>query len=163
MASSDINPYQSPQGSSDEAANPFAGDGFVPARVIQLLEETRPWVRLIGWLLLIGFVLLIVLGVGLAVYGISAAPGGQSVLFAVVGFVYAVFGILYFFPSRFLRSYAQKIDSLSSTRNFQDLEGALQAQKSFWKFAGIVALVYLVLVVIYIIALIAGGLLSMAF
>jgi hypothetical protein len=66
-------------------------------------------------------------------------------------------GLLYFFPALFLGRYASRIGNLAASSRTEDLENALDAQKSFWKFMGILTSIVLVLYLLLIIVAIIGG------
>ena len=78
-----------------------------------------------------------------------------------VGVIPMVVGLLYFFPALHLARYASRIGSLISSSRTEDLENALDAQKSFWRFSGILTLVvivlYLLTILVVIIAAAAGA------
>jgi SNF family Na+-dependent transporter len=92
---------------------------------------------------------------GLAIGSISTMVGNVGgVVFLIV---YPVLGVLYIFPCLFLSRYASTITQFESSHQRADLENALDAQRSFWKFVGIMALVGLVLALVAIpLAIIAG-------
>ena len=71
---------------------------------------------------------------------------------AVFGLVYVAFGLLYVLPALFLNRYSSHIADLLRTNRMTDLELALAAQKSFWKFVGVFILVILCLYVLGIVA-----------
>ena len=66
----------------------------------------------------------------------------------VGGVVYGALALVYLIPSVFLSRYASDIARLRSSLRVQDLEEALQSQKSFWKFIGIATIVMIVLYVL---------------
>ena len=66
-------------------------------------------------------------------YGSSGGAAG-----ALISLIYLAFAALYFFPALFLWRYGGHIRQLVATHRAGDLESALEAQKSFWKFIGIV-------------------------
>lgn len=67
--------------------------------------------------------------------------GGRSGMFgpmgAFVGLIYVALALLYFVPAIHLSRYASRIAQLRAAGLVGDLESALDAQKSFWKFIGI--------------------------
>jgi hypothetical protein len=67
-------------------------------------------------------------------------------------------GVLYFLPALLLFRYASRINDLWTNRSVRALEDALEAQKSFWKFVGILMLVVIVLYLLVIVfAFMAGA------
>ena len=61
--------------------------------------------------------------------------------------------LLYLFPSYFLLKYSGGIRAFLATRSAPQMEQALQSQKSFWKFMGILMLV---VICFYILAIVIG-------
>ena len=131
MSQDTPNPYQSPTQQS------LGIGGAEPsARTAQLLMQTRPWVKLIGILMFIMIGLMILGCVFLIVAGANQVGPAQGML---MGAIYFVFAILYFFPALFLMRYASRIDAFVQDGTTDRLDHALEAQKSFWKFIGIMA------------------------
>ena len=81
---------------------------------------------------------------------------------ALISLVYLLIGALYFFPTLKLSQYASRIARLRVTKSEVDLSAALEAQRSFWAFVGIVTLVVLCLYLVIIVVTCAGAA-SMAF
>lgn len=134
------------------------GNGTVTATIVAALRGTRPWVLLIGILLMIGAVfmgiasLIMLLGGGMVGHMFGRAGGGAMM---AMGVPYLLFTLLYGFLARHLLSYAGAIESLAKNAVVGELERALEAQRRFWKLAGIVALAGIVMAVLGIIAAIA--------
>ena len=151
--------YAAPRGNLTPGAT-MAGQ--VSAGTVQALKETRPWVRLIAivGMVMTGIMLLAMLAA--ASFGFfTAAKGGGSVggLEIIVILAMAVpLGFLYFYPIVKLFKYSGAISRLHRSGSVKDLEDALGQQKSFWKFAGILTLIVLLLnLLVFIIALVGGG------
>lgn len=152
-------PYSTP------AAN-FVGasPAPVPAGVIDKLKRTKPWVRFIGVLMwiAIGFMVLGALAMTFATRMMStefdkSMPGmGGSLAGAMVA-AYLLFGMLYVYPAVKIWSYGTAIDNLVNTRSHDDLEKALDHQRSFWKFCGIIALVMIAAYLVVIVLAVGGG------
>ncbi|HET6251547.1 MAG TPA: hypothetical protein VFE47_27935 [Tepidisphaeraceae bacterium] len=62
---------------------------------------------------------------------------------AILGIVYVVMAILYFIPAMLLNRFASRIAMLMRSKRMIDVEAALAAQKSFWRFIGIMLIVVL--------------------
>lgn len=137
------NPYQSPH------EQPRAADGITPSvRTADMLRQTRPWVRFLGILgfVSIGFMLLAAAGMLLAALASRAtgAGGGIPLVQAIVfGVMYVVMGLLYIIPSMYLLRYASRISTFLDEGSVVTLDAALEAQKSFWKFVGILMAIIL--------------------
>ena len=115
------------------------------------LVETARWTR---FLAIMGFIF-----IGISVlFGIFASsimsflspedldgfPGGMT---WILGFVYVLMGLLYFFPSWYLLKFSQMIKSALLTNSNDALTKALENQKSFFKFWAILIIIMLLLYV----------------
>ena len=144
--------YQSPAAASSYTRAPdqlsySAGTTMVSSRSADMLRQTKPWVRFLGIMAFIGSGLMILAGLLFAGLGASASRnpvfGPMAGMGGMMGAVYIGLGALYIVPGIFLNRYATHIGNTLSTGGAEDLERALEAQKSFWKFAGILTLVIL--------------------
>lgn len=120
------------------------------------LQGTQPWVR---FLAVMGFVIagLMVL-FGLAA-GVASAAMQRTEMLPVM-FMYPIFGVLYVFPSMYLLRYANNIKGFLASGQEHDLAGALDAQRSFWKFAGILTIVSIVASIAITVFAVGIGILS---
>jgi len=131
--------------------------------MIEALRLTKPWVRFLSILgfVSVGFMLLV--AAGMVVFGVvqMAKAGAEGAVLLGMAAVYVVFAILYLFPSRYLYQYASAIERVATARfKSPEVEQALRLQKSFWKFAGIMALVMLVLYIPILLAIALPNLLN---
>ncbi|HET6884526.1 MAG TPA: hypothetical protein VFI31_30510 [Pirellulales bacterium] len=134
----DPNPYQSPAAASTASATSWA-----TAIVIEHLTATRPWVLFIS---IVGFVVAGLMVFGGLLFGVfMVVSGGASPVEGAIAIFYPFFGLLYFFPSLYMLRYARRIRELSLSHQVADLEAALAAQKSFWRFCGIALAIILAL------------------
>lgn len=147
--------------------NPYSSSGIDPAShtghasvtpgVIQALSGTKPWVQFCSILgfILTGFMVLAALFMILGGGILAAAGDGDTMPFAgfpaVLGVIYIVVAFFYFFPSLKLWKYGSHIASLLGSNSVTDLEAALEAQRSFWKFLGIMICVFIGLYIVGII------------
>jgi len=124
-----------------------------PPGIHSALAGTKPWVRLIGILGFISAGFMIVVGVVGAVFGTAFGdlPPGMGVVFLI----YPLMGALYLVPSLYLFRYATRIGEYMRDGQEVQLELALQSQRSFWRFVGILCLVGIVLSVLMIMVAIA--------
>ena len=170
-----VNPYQSPE-TQAVPVKPLISQGALTETMLIYLKGASPWLRFIG---VMGFV-----GAGLTVLsGLSSflfvplmkqtwdeIPGIGSfsgVLGVVLSGTMAVFciggGVLMFFPSLFIYRFGERIRSYLRTGTDQELEQAFKNNKSFWKFAGIICIIYLSFIPLAIIgAIIAAVVLALA-
>lgn len=130
-----------------------------PTRTMQLMRATKPWVRFMS---IFGFIvagLMVAVGVFVGVTAILGGSGfGQQLLFSLL---YPVFGVLYFLPSLFLGQYASRIGDFLQSGTLESLDAALEAQKKFWRFVGIMAIVVIsAYIVIFLGAIVVGLILA---
>ena len=127
-------------------------------RVLELLRQTKPWVRFLS---VMGFIicgLMLLTGLGTGLTGVST---GRPEMIGM-GILYPIMSILYIFPSLFLFRYASCIGDFLISRRGGAFEGAIEAQKSFWKFVGILMLVMLGLYAVLLAFLLVAAILSAA-
>jgi hypothetical protein len=107
--------------------------------MINALRSTKPWTMLLAVLGFISIGFMVLAGLGMALFS-SLIPGvrGQG---AVMGLVYIVMAVLYFFPALYLVKYSSAVERFLNTGMPADMESALTYQKSFWKFVGILSLI----------------------
>jgi hypothetical protein len=118
--------------------------------LIKPLLATKPWARLCSIIGFIGSVFMVLAGLGMMLGGVAMgqnSPFGRG-LGAGMGLVYILLSLLYFFPSLFLFKYASKIGVASSTQSAADIVSALEQQKLFWKFAGILVSIMIIFMLI---------------
>jgi hypothetical protein len=163
--------------------NPFSGpdspaealetdDGArLSATMTASLKGAAPWTRFVAILGFIGSGATILFGVIFLFGGGAfltqafsnsdnialAAAAGAS---AAIGIVYIGLGLLTFLPSFFLFNYGLKLRNYSLTMNNDELESAFKYNWSFWKFCGILSIIFISIAVlafpILIIVSIAG-------
>lgn len=129
--------------------------GDVPHEVIELLRKTKPWVRFLSVLGFIGLVLMLLGALGALVMAAAAGSFSGPQVIPVVAVLVA--GAFQFPALLFLSRYASRIKNLLASGHPQDLEDALSAQKSFWKYLGILTIVMIFLYIIGIIAAVVLG------
>jgi hypothetical protein len=101
------------------------------------------------------------IGLGLMVLGciaILVLPMGMGSMGSMTlmpriaaAFAYLLMGLIQFPPVLFLHRYASRIARLAASGAPDDLEDALRAQKSFWKYVGILTVVVMILYAIGIV------------
>jgi len=69
----------------------------------------------------------------------------------IIGLIYVPLAALYIMPAIYLSRYATGIKRVVPARQPDDLEATLQAQKSFWKFIGIMTAVIISLYIVVVI------------
>lgn len=156
------NPYQTP--SANLFGSSAATGEAVPSEAIVQLQRTKGWVRLIGVLMWIAVVIMLLVGVAIIStqsIGLFAAGGEinayQSGQIFGLAAVYAIFAFLYIYPAIKIWKYGSAIKKLSASRQPEDLVAALNHQRGFWKFCGIMALIVLVIyAVMFVVIGVAG-------
>lgn len=121
-----------------------------------LLSETRPWVKFLS---IVGFVSVGLMAFGGCVAFVVGVASGEPV--ALLGLLYGLLGVLYYFPALFLHRYAKGIRDFVGQRRQDQLDTALDAQKSFWRFTGILTLVVLCIYGVALLGLIVAAVASM--
>ena len=159
------NPYATQQ--TDPMAAPSHQQAITP-NVIQALAGTKPWIRLCSIIGFIGAGLMMLGGLGMLLGAVAmgsvlnetgANPAIGGLPFAAISIFYFLFGALYIIPSVKLWKYGTHILNLMQSQSVMDLEAALDAQRAFWKFVGIMICIVLGLYFVGImIAVIFGAL-----
>jgi hypothetical protein len=151
-------PASSPQGDPDIVR--FLEDGMLPPEsgldvpaIVAQLERTQPWVRFLS---IFGFASAGFMIVGGLIGGaVGAAAGNMDAV--VLLFLYPLLGVVYLYPSLCLLRYASNIRRFIASPVGPHLEAALDAQRSFWKFAGIVSAISVVVAMLaFVLALVLG-------
>jgi len=132
-----FDPYKAPQASLD-VPPPLDPASTVPPALIQLMAQTRPWVRLISVLFFVGLGLGALAVVALGTVSSALVPRGMNVAMFIPMLLMMV---LYIPPAFFLWQYASGIRRLQDGGGMTAFEDALTRQKSFWKYLGILATV----------------------
>ena len=164
MESTPANPYSTPAANLYGSTSGGAADAVSPSTIAQL-SGTKPWVRFLSVLMWIsvGLMLLVAAGMGvMTTIGIGATKsvpsgpfGGKEMI--VISVLYGILAFIYIFPALKLWKYANRIGSLGSTRSVADLDAALNEQRSFWKFIGVMAIILISLYIVAIIGFVFVG------
>ncbi len=154
------NPYQA----SSHSAYPASSGGSITPATLQALAGTKPWVRLCSVLGFIGAGFMIIAGLLMITTGAMAGlssqqSAGLAGLPVVMGIVYIAMSLLYLFPSLKLWQYGSAIVRLMSSNSTADLEAALDQQRAFWKFVGIMMII---MIAITLLAMVGGILAGIA-
>ena len=153
--SAEINPYSSPQEPA-EGFRPTEGEdrGVITYRMRTALSQTRPWVTFLAILGFIGAGLMLVVGVGTVLVSIT----GAGLIFGVVeSGVILIMAAIYFALASHLFRYGRQIREYLRSSGTLDLELALEAQKSFWKMLGIMAIIVIGLYAAMFLFIIVGA------
>jgi len=132
------------------------GPPRLTVQMLQHLRATKPWVRLMSVVCFATAALCAIMGLGVMALGVlGLGPWGR--LGALAGVAYVAFGVVYIFPAVYLSRYAGAIRGLLISGQASAMEAALGHQKSFWRFIGIMTLVFLCLYALVLVALLAMG------
>jgi hypothetical protein len=131
------NHYAAPQ--SDVTDVSKANAGGISQAMIDAMRGTKPWVLMIGIVLLIGAVFLIFGAIGVFVSATIGmmATGPQAGVLLGVGVGYALMSVIYITLAVYLMKYSTAIGRLLQHASVFDMEEALHSQRKFWKLAGI--------------------------
>jgi len=114
------------------------------AGTILILRRTQPWVRLAS---VIGFVsgaICAFLGLDGTLHGLTSQRF-ETAPFLVLDFFLS---FIFLMPSIYLHKYASRISVFVAQGHTVQLEAALEAQRKFWRFAGVCALLAAILLVL---------------
>jgi uncharacterized membrane protein YhaH (DUF805 family) len=126
----------------------------VPTGVVAALAGTHPWAR---FLAILGFCVVgLMLFAGLA-GGVAGAASGNPEL-AVIMVIYPLMSLIYFFPALFLLRFANRTRDFVARGEPDLLQAAVEAQRSLYKFTGIVAIIGILLSIGMIILVMTMGL-----
>lgn len=155
-----IDPYSSPTPYVQPPS--FSTSAAISQGVLAQLAGTKGWVRFMsvlmfvgaGFMLLVGLIMLVAGGSIAANAKTGALPAGMMTGLAIV---YALLSLIYIYPALKLWKYASYIGSLLISGSMMDLESALNQQRAFWKFLGIMVIALFAIYVVAIIAMLALG------
>ena len=166
------NPYASPKTES-VPDNTLIGKAALTDATMGYLREASPWLRFLG---IVGFVscgILVIIAIASiagmnamaslweSIPGFGAAGDAATAIFsAFFGLNLLIGAVLCFFPSLFIWRFGVKIRAYFQNGKEQELEEALKNNKSLWKFAGILTIVYLAIIPVFIVIIIVAALAS---
>jgi hypothetical protein len=154
-------PYAPPQAQVQDHSIPSsAAYGPVTGTMLGHLAATKPWVRFLSVLGLIGSGIMMLGGLGIVAVGVSGI-GEAGLPAAGMGIAYLLFAALYVYPCITLWRFAGSIEKTLSGRNVTaSLEETLLLQRTFWRFMGVFAVVLLCVYAAILVLVIAFGLLG---
>jgi len=146
-----------PLSPSAPAAPMFAD---VSEGTVVALGKTRPWVRFLGIMALIGCVLMVLFGLAGLAMGIMTGGGGLTgVGIGAAALLAYLLAAAFILPvGLYLNRFAKAIRGVQASRRAEDLERALLAQKSYWKYVGILTLVGIALSILASVGMLIFGL-----
>ena len=149
------NPYEAPSANLSGHETFGAHTGGVTQGVVEQLRRTKGWTRFISVLAIIVGVILIFVAVFASSTLASAgrALPGIGGFIGVIMFIYGVIGVLQLIIGAKLGGFSAAVQRLMYSAQERDLEDALDRQRSFWVFIGVMMIVGLVFAIISIVAL----------
>jgi hypothetical protein len=162
MNTENNNSYETSVSNNPSTAGAFAhqqSGGAVSGAVIDQLSRTKGWARFLGILGFITCGFMILGGIALALMeAATRSEMEESKGFRIfMSMVYIVIAAFYFYPSFKLNQYASRIGKLVQQPTEENLVSALDSQRVFWKFFGIIMMVTLILYLLVIIGAIISA------
>lgn len=160
----ETNPYSAPVAMAG-GGDLFSSSGLVSDAAIQKLAGTKPWVRLVSVLSFIGSGFTMLMAAAMFVMGTlgSFAAAGRSGAALPAGFalglaiIYTIVAIVQLYPGVKLWKYASAIARLMQSHQEEDLVHALDQQRGFWRFIGIIIVTFIALYIVTIAVVIVFG------
>lgn len=124
------------------------------------LKTISFWSKFLAIIGFVGVGIMLIAGIIMIIVGLFIDTMAKDVpfSFSLMGVLYIVLDVVYFFPTLYLFKSALKISAALNENNQFELTEAFKYQKSLFKFAGISTIA---VIVIYILAVIAGVLIAM--
>ena len=159
MADQQHNVYDTPRSPLESSGRPV---GEVSVGILEQLRGTGPWVQFMSILFFVAAVLMVLGTLGIGVVGMMS--GGDEfggVAMAVgIGVSYILVAFLYLALGVYLFKYASAIKRCVASADADDVEQAISQQRTFWKLAGIMALVMVVLMILFMVAAVVVGIMA---
>jgi Family of unknown function (DUF5362) len=134
-----------------------SGSSGVTDTMIEAMRGTKPWVMLIGVVMVILAIFMFLGTVGILIGGAMgmSQAGPEAGALLAVGVMYGLMGVIYLVLGIYLIKYSTAIGRFVQSASVVDMEDSLVSQRKFWKLSGILTLVMIVLMVVGMIAVIA--------
>jgi hypothetical protein len=130
-----------------------------PRRVPELLGRTAPWAYLLAIVGFLSVALMIVVGIGAGAVGLATGRAETAMLMVI----YPLSALIYFFPSLYMLQYAKRSRRFAQGgQSLAELEAALDAQRKFFKFAGIATVLGVALGVLLFVGVVLFSMLARA-
>lgn len=133
-----------------------------PGLALETLRRTQPWLRFLGIMLMIGTGLTLLVGIGLCGLGLVATglhtEEGERTngpMLIVMGLIYIPLAFVYLYPAILLLRSAARIRAADASNAETAVVESLEAQRKFWKYAGICVIVMMALYALAILLAIA--------
>lgn len=140
----------------------MGGSLVITNEIRDYLYETSKWGKFLAILGYIGLGLLILIAIGMMLGGAMISQFSQTKFpVGIMGGVYIVMAIVYYFPVSFLHKFSNRIRQGLDLNNMTDITYGFKNLKSLYKFTGIATIVVLSLyIVIFIVGIIAAAMMA---
>ncbi len=135
--------------------------------VIDQLARTKGWTLFFSVLLWIGAAFLVLAAIvmfvvgalgGASMAGQGGMPGlGAPIMGFVLGVLYLAFALAYIYPALKLGNFSRRVSELMESPSENGLILALNEQRAFWKYIGILAIVFITLYVLIVVVAVIGS------
>ncbi len=144
------NPYEAPSANLSGNETFAAHTGGVSQGVVEQLRRTKGWTRFISVMCFIlgGLMLLGAIFGGTLLSNTDRSVRGLGGLVGVIMFIYGVMGVLQIIFGTKLGGFSSAVQRLMYSARESDLEDALERQRSFWVFAGVLVLIGLIIAIL---------------
>ena len=132
---------------------------FIETQLKTYFAQLAKWQKIVGVFFAISVALLVLIGLGIVIFGGKAGSEvteqfGGAIGFQAVGILYVLLGLLYFFPTKYLLTSAKKIKAWVLSDDEATLTEGVMNSKSFFKFTGILCIISFALIAVAILAVI---------
>jgi hypothetical protein len=152
-----LNPYAPPQADLRDVRPGATFQAAVPFEVVEALRQTKPWARLLAVLGFIGIGFMVLASLAMLAFESSMKIGLPRGFGVGMMAVYLFMAGIQFPAALFLNRYASRIGNLLSSQAPSDLQEALVAQKSFWRYIGILTLIVMCIYILIIAFAVVGA------
>jgi hypothetical protein len=124
---------------------------------LNYLKSAAPWMKFIS---ILGFVMcgtLIIGAIAMLVGGNALSKLGGVEVGVSMFFVYLLIALVVLFPNLYLFNYAKSIQKYVVTNNYSQIVEAFRMQLKYWKYLGILIIIYLSLTVVVLIGFLIGS------
>ncbi len=148
------NPYEAPSANLSGNETFAAHTGGVTQGVVEQLRRTKGWTRFISVLCFIfgGLLLVVAIFGGSQLSTMSRSVRGMGGILGLLMLIYGVIGVLQLVFGVKLGGFSSAVQRLMYSAQERDLEDALDRQRSFWVFAGVTMLIFLILGIVGMVA-----------
>jgi hypothetical protein len=119
---------------------------------IEFLKESAPWMTFVS---IVGFILCGFIAIAAFIILATMSGSNQGEYGIITFFVYILLAAVLLVSQIFLFTWAREIKKFCKSFDNEALENAFEMQKRFWKFTGILIIVYLSLIIVSLVVALA--------